>query len=129
MHPAPASMQSPSYARWSPEAVRARDPRATQTPQSLSHESRCFILADLHRAARFDNDVCYSCYARLSSEQREHVVEQSPDRTCKICDLKVSKPEAFTKPFCEFLAENPTIFHTVVHFKEKLNAVGFTEVR
>jgi hypothetical protein len=38
------------------------------------------------------------------------------------------KPEDFTKPFCDFLTENPTIFHTVDHFKNKLNKAGYKEV-
>lgn len=38
------------------------------------------------------------------------------------------KPEEFTKPFCDFLTENPTIFHTVDHFKSKLNEAGYKEV-
>lgn len=36
-------------------------------------------------------------------------------------------PETFTKPFCQFLTENPTIFHAVDYFKEKLGDVGFVE--
>lgn len=38
------------------------------------------------------------------------------------------KPEEFTKPFCEFLTENPTIFHSVDYFKKKLENVGYKEV-
>jgi hypothetical protein len=38
------------------------------------------------------------------------------------------KPEEFTKPFCDFLTENPTIFHTVDHFKGKLGEAGYKEV-
>lgn len=38
------------------------------------------------------------------------------------------KPEAYTKPFCDFLTENPTIFHTVDHFKKKLSDAGFSEL-
>lgn len=135
MHPASASMQAPAYGN--PYAyshahagvVPGQQPAAPREHQPLSHESRCFILADMDRAARSDNKVCVSCAVRLSSEQRRHTVELSSGRRgCTICDLKASKPESFTKPFCQFLTENPTIFHAVVYFKEKLNAVGFTEV-
>jgi hypothetical protein len=34
----------------------------------------------------------------------------------------------YTKPFCDFLTENPTVFHAVDYFKRKLKANGFTEV-
>jgi hypothetical protein len=37
-------------------------------------------------------------------------------------------PEAYTKPFCDFLTENPTIWHTVQYFEMKLNAAGFKKV-
>lgn len=37
-------------------------------------------------------------------------------------------PEASAKPFIDFLEENPTIFHSVDYFKDKLAKHGFTEV-
>lgn len=41
----------------------------------------------------------------------------------------LAKPvEEYTQPFCEFLTENPTVFHAVDYFKKKLKASGFTEV-
>lgn len=46
---------------------------------------------------------------------------------CYFCGL-ASKPESFTKPFCDFLTENPTVFHAVDYFKTKLATAGFTEV-
>lgn len=42
--------------------------------------------------------------------------------------IKELKPEAFTKPFLDFLLENPTVFHAVDYFKSKLNDAGYTEV-
>ncbi|EON98626.1 putative vacuolar aminopeptidase 1 protein [Phaeoacremonium minimum UCRPA7] len=38
------------------------------------------------------------------------------------------KPEYFTKPFCSFLTENPTIFHAVDYFKKKMLGLGFKEL-
>lgn len=37
-------------------------------------------------------------------------------------------PEAYTQPFCDFLTENPTVFHTVAHFEKKLEKAGFEKV-
>lgn len=37
-------------------------------------------------------------------------------------------PKDSTKPFCEFLTENPTIFHAVDYFEKQLNDAGFTKV-
>lgn len=39
------------------------------------------------------------------------------------------KPEDYTKPFCEFLQGNPTVFHAVDYFKSKAKDHGYTEVR
>jgi hypothetical protein len=40
----------------------------------------------------------------------------------------VLKAEAYTKPFCDFLTENPTVFHAVDYFKNKLAVNGFKPV-
>lgn len=37
-------------------------------------------------------------------------------------------PEAYTQPFCDFLTENPTVFHAVSHFEKKLEKAGFVKV-
>ncbi|KAK4239673.1 peptidase M18 [Achaetomium macrosporum] len=43
-------------------------------------------------------------------------------------DAKNLKPEAFTKPYLEFMTENPTVFHAVDYFKEKLLKAGYKEL-
>lgn len=43
------------------------------------------------------------------------------DNTLKI-------PEAYTQPFCDFLTDNPTVFHAVSHFETKLKNAGFKKV-
>jgi len=43
-------------------------------------------------------------------------------------DAKDMKPETFTKPYTDFMTENPTVFHAVGYFKEKLAKAGYTEV-
>jgi aminopeptidase I len=43
-------------------------------------------------------------------------------------DAKDLKPEAFTKAYLEFMTENPTVFHAVDYFKEKLLKAGYKEV-
>lgn len=37
-------------------------------------------------------------------------------------------PEKYSKPFCDFLTENPTIFHAVKYFEGKLARAGFEKV-
>ena len=51
--------------------------------------------------------------------------EPEPARTTRAADVK---PEDYTRPFCDFLQENPTIFHAVDYFKAKLAKDGFQEV-
>jgi aminopeptidase I len=38
-------------------------------------------------------------------------------------------PEAYTEPFCNFLTENPTVWHAVDYFEEKLQKSGFKKAR
>jgi hypothetical protein len=37
-------------------------------------------------------------------------------------------PEAYTQPFCDFLTENPTVWHAVDYFEKKLKKAGFKKV-
>lgn len=104
--------------------------------RGLSWEAQCFILAEMDRAPKSENKVCRGCMLGLTPPQQANAVraESSQDYrlldrpSCNICHLRSLKPEAFTKPFTQFLTENPTIFHAVDYFKQKLAAVGFTEV-
>lgn len=41
----------------------------------------------------------------------------------------LKSPEAYTKPFCDFLTENPTVFHAVDYFEKKLEKAGYKKVR
>jgi len=43
-------------------------------------------------------------------------------------DNKLKSAEEYCQPFCEFLTENPTVFHAVDYFEKKLNKAGFTKV-
>lgn len=42
---------------------------------------------------------------------------------------KVLAPEEYTKPFTDFLTQNPTVFHAVDYFGKKLTDAGFQKVR
>lgn len=100
---------------------------ATSTPSS----SRATEPSEISNAPSLDW-ACIEC-SKLTAPQKVAVLRKRSsvgilsDDGCRFCGL-ASKPESFTKPFCDFLTENPTIFHAVGYFKEKLNAAGFTEV-
>jgi hypothetical protein len=57
--------------------------------------------------------------AVMAAERREHYT---------VPDYAIKNPEAYTRPFCEFLTENPTVFHAVAYFEEKLSQAGFKKV-
>jgi len=40
----------------------------------------------------------------------------------------LKSPEAYTQPFCDFLTENPTVWHAVSYFETKLEKAGFKKV-
>lgn len=52
-------------------------------------------------------------------------VQRSETRGDKV---KVLAPEKYTKPFTDFLSENPTVFHAVDYFGKKLSDAGFRKV-
>jgi len=64
---------------------------------------------------------------------RSMAMEQSMTMRSEVVDNKVSakdlRPEAFIKPYLDFMTENPTVFHAVGYFKEKLLKAGYKEVR
>lgn len=56
--------------------------------------------------------------ARFGAQERQNTVA-----------ARDVKPEDYTKPFCDFLQENPTVFHAVDYFKSQASKHGYTEVR
>jgi len=40
----------------------------------------------------------------------------------------LKSPEAYIQPFCDFLTENPTVWHAVAYFEKKLEKAGFKKV-
>lgn len=110
------------------EPAPTQPEKEAEAPKPLEH-SRNFVLADMDGRNPRDNRACSSCIAKLAPTEigqvNWHLTEELP---CRLCMVEECKPEAYTKPFTDFLEENPTIFHTVEHFKRKLRWVGFTEV-
>jgi aminopeptidase I len=105
---------------------------ATPTMAFSGQESKTksFVLADMNGRPKQENTVCGSCLGKLLATEKLQVNALSGLDTvaCKLCATAGVKPEAFTKPFCDFLTENPTVFHAVEYFKGKLADVGYVEV-
>ncbi|KAL1893069.1 vacuolar aminopeptidase 1 [Ceratocystis pirilliformis] len=89
---------------------------------------RAFVLGDLSHSKLDKNTVCHSCTSQLSPQQHVRVIPQMHGQECVLCAVQSGAPEAYTEPFCSFLTENPTIFHAVEYFKEKLGEAGFIEL-
>ncbi|KAL2179078.1 peptidase M18 [Thermothelomyces heterothallicus CBS 202.75] len=65
----------------------------------------------------------------LRSTALEQSMAMRPDIVIdNTMDAKDLRPEAFTKPYLEFMTENPTVFHAVDYFKQKLLKAGYKEL-
>lgn len=47
---------------------------------------------------------------------------------CRFKQATRENAEKYTKPFCDFLTENPTVFHCVAAMKKQMKDQGFTEL-
>lgn len=112
-----------------------RETVSTLNLQSAAASARAAAPSGASYAPPVDWEVYSACAdcAKLTALQRQDAFRKRtsvgilPATGCRFCGL-ASKPESFTKPFCDFLTENPTIFHAVGYFKDKLDDGGFTEV-
>ncbi|KAJ4255450.1 vacuolar aminopeptidase 1 [Fusarium torreyae] len=102
---------------------------STETSTETRQRSKNFVLSDMKGRDTRDNRVCSSCISKLASDEVGQVNwHLEADQACRLCQVDKLEPEAFTKPFTDFLQENPTIFHTVDYFKNKLKELGFEEL-
>ncbi|KAF5133180.1 Vacuolar aminopeptidase 1 [Metarhizium anisopliae] len=121
-------LRQPSAPAPAPAPAAAPAP-VTTTTTTASPKSKNFILADMDGRASRENRACASCISKLTPSEIGQVNwHLAQDQACRLCQVAQCKPEAFTKPFCDFLQENPTVFHTVDYFKRKLSDSGFEEL-
>lgn len=139
MQPPPTASSSGLPSQMSPETLSSlAGLAAPQYPSDAqaTQEAKCFMLAETALPAGVSSrpcGICMLCSAGLTPSQRATAAQKGTQTgvarsDCYICQMKALKPEAFTTPFCDFLTTNPTIFHAVGYFKEKLSAAGFKEV-
>jgi hypothetical protein len=90
-----------------------KDPRYQLSPNGPSNRQGASLYE------RYSEDI-----RNLNgNEKKASLLTKALNMEGKDNSLKV--PEAYTQPFCEFLTENPTVFHTVDHFEKKLSKAGF----
>ncbi|KAI1103092.1 aminopeptidase I zinc metalloprotease-domain-containing protein [Jackrogersella minutella] len=97
--------------------------------QTMSDVEKAFIVGDLARSGK-PLSICDSCYSNIPIHRVESLpLRLADDRSsCFSCKVMSSDPEAFTEPFCKFLQDNPTVFHSVGYFKDKMTSLGYKEL-
>lgn len=98
------------------------------SPAPLSRTQRAYLVSGIESRPYPSRKVCPGCAFALSGPQRQQVFCVASAGECLLCAAAQGKPEAFTQAFCDFLTENPTVFHAVEYFEKKLQDAGFTEV-
>ncbi|KAK5631003.1 hypothetical protein RRF57_006718 [Xylaria bambusicola] len=104
------------------------NPAEFEAKPTMTEAEKAVIVGELK--TRRDVKLCDSCYRDLPDSCANLLsLELTNNRnSCSTCAIKDTKPEAFTEPFCTFLRENPTIFHTVDYLKTKMTSLGYKEV-
>lgn len=68
-------------------------------------------------------------FESLGAEAKELIMKAQKNlMSPAVHTTKSFDPADFTKPFCEFLTENPTVFHAVDYFATKLTKAGFEKL-
>lgn len=101
----------------------------TADAPSLTRAEKAYIASDIEALPPAQRTVCPSCASSLRHPQRQSVSCAATSAECLLCAVAAGKPEAFTKPFCEFLSRNPTVWHAVEYSEKKLRDAGFKPVR
>ena len=97
---------------------------ARATPEYLAARTSMMSL----RAQALEQSMMASQTSGYYATPQQQQQQQQPPVAANKANAKDIKPEAFTKPYLEFMTENPTIFHAVDYFKEKLEKAGYKEV-
>lgn len=116
-------------------AIGGQGVSARPQQDSPSLESQCFAVMGMASRRPAQNPVCDDCASRMKLQEAYQcqlfsstAETKTKQPACVVCAWKSGAPAAFTWPYLDFMTENPTIFHAVDYFKEKLNAAGFEEL-
>ncbi|KAI1352144.1 aminopeptidase-like protein [Xylaria sp. FL0043] len=104
------------------------NPAEFETRPTMTEAEKAIIIGELK--TRRDVKLCDSCYRDLPDSCADSLSLELTDNrnSCSACAITDSRPEAFTEPFCSFLRDNPTIFHTVDYLKKKMTSLGYKEL-
>lgn len=76
----------------------------------------------------FQKDPEFKSLFEKFNESRQNAGRSLISNGLKLEGSTLKSPEAYCQPFCDFLTENPTVFHAVDHFGAKLEKAGFKKV-
>jgi hypothetical protein len=112
--------------------------QSTQSTQSTQRDkslpSALDDFADSHPGLRADLRTLFQAYTdelhtntnrgtRLAMDGSSIATGRGSEQ-----EFELKKPEAYTQPFCDFLTDNPTVWHAVEHFEHRLAKAGFQKV-
>jgi len=102
------------------------------TPSSTWPRDRSPLLAkplEEYTAMDCDEiDVLWQAYLDQQDPLESEVPSVVNDQRQRIRLPTRANAAKYTKPFCDFLTENPTVFHAVSAIKEQLKSAGWTEL-
>ncbi|ORY71115.1 aminopeptidase I zinc metalloprotease [Pseudomassariella vexata] len=98
---------------------------APSTERPMNKATKAMIIGDI--SVQSNMKLCADCCS-LATGQFASLSRRVESEQCAVCQIREGKPEAFTRPFCKFLEDNPTIFHAVDYFKSKAKKLGYTEL-
>ncbi|KAL2067602.1 hypothetical protein VTL71DRAFT_2027 [Oculimacula yallundae] len=76
----------------------------------------------------FKKDPEFKSLFEKFNESRQGTRNSLISRGLKLEGSTLKSPEAYCQPFCDFLTENPTVFHAVDYFGTKLERAGFKKL-
>ena len=101
--------------------------RSYTEPQAPSTAGDGRSLFEKYKEA-YDKDAIISGIGRQGLPSSNFLAE-SASKAKKAEASQLKKPEEYTQPFLDFMNENPTVFHAVAYFEEKLGKAGFKKVK
>lgn len=122
----PASVRDiPIRAETMEETMRRYQRSAEQRLQRLRQTNGAPITLE----DTFQKDPEFKSLFEKFNESRQNTRQSLISNGLKLEGSSLKSPEAYCQPFCDFLTQNPTVFHAVDYFGNKLEKAGFKKVR
>ena len=120
--PSPPDLPRTNWQEYYPQ-FRATKEQAAAQQTSENTRSQANSLYENYKE-QMRAEVKAEAKAELKAEAIAAVKAEAEAKT----NNSLKSPEAYIKPFCDFMTENPTIFHAVSAFEDRLIKAGFKKV-